>query len=206
MASVNLCGFFLDEDGMLVFPFTIRFGDVDGIAIEVLFCVEHCGCESSRRWNEALDLLWLPAAFFEPVGDGFHVRHLAAWIGAYYIWYNILLFTVLRTSGLKNIEKTFEFLEGRLSHEPEDFVGAMFGSEFQMAADEIGNEASGGFGLTEGGVVAEATGDGYVLYAGDGLKFLKHRDIGVQIQHKIWADFRREATGSMAVLVARLAC
>ena len=130
VASVDLCGFFLDEDGMLVFPFTIRFWNMDGIAVEVLFCVEHCGRESSRRRNEALDLLWLPTAFSEPVGDGSHVRHFAARIGAYYIWYNILLFAVLRTGGLKNIEKTFEFLEGRLSHEPEDFVGAMFGGEF----------------------------------------------------------------------------
>ena len=168
---------------MLVFPFTIRFRNMDRIAVEVLFCVEHCGCESSRRRNEALDLLWLPAAFLEPVGDGFHVRHFAARISAYYIWYNILLFAVLRTSGLKNIKKTFEFVERRFSHKFEDFVGAMFGSELQMAADEIGDKFAGGFWFPQGGVMAETAGDGYVLYAGNGLKPLEHINIGVQIQY-----------------------
>ena len=190
---------------MLVFPFTIRFGDMDGIAVEVLFCVEHCGCESSGRRNEALNLLWLPAAFSEPVGDGSHVRHFAARICAYYIWYNILLFAVLRTGGLKNIEKTFEFLEGRLSHEFEDFVGAMFGSEFQMASDEIGDEFTGGFRLPQGGVMAKTAGDGDVLHARNGLKPLEHTDICVQIQYQIGANLRREAAGTMAVLIACLA-
>ena len=205
-ASVVLGGFLLDEDGMLVFPFTIRFGNVDGIAVKVLFCVEHCGCESSGRRNEALDLLWLPAAFFEPVGDGSHVRHLAARIGANYIWYNILLFAVLRTSGLKNIEKTLEFVKRRLPHELEDLVGAMFGGEFQMAADEIGDKPSGGFWLPQGGVMAESAGDGDVLDAWNGLKLLEHIDIGVQIQHEVGADLRREAACAMAVLIASLAC
>ena len=205
MASVDLCGFFLDEDGMLVFPFTVRFGDMDGIAVEVLFCVEHCGCESSGRRNETLDLLWLPAAFSEPVGDGFHVRHFAARIGAYYIWYNILLFAVLRTGGLKNIEKTFEFLKRRLSHELEDFVGAMFGGEFQMASDEIGDEFAGGFRFPQGGVMAETAGDGDVLHSGNGLKPLEHIDIGIQIQYEVGAYLRRETAGAMAVLIACLA-
>ena len=187
---------------MLVFPFAIRFGDMDGIAIEVLFCVEHCGCESSGCRNEALDLLWLPAAFSEPVGDGSHVRHFAARICAYYIRYNILLFAVLRTGGLKNIKKTFEFLERRLSHEFEDFIRAMFGGEFQMASDEIGDEFAGGFRLPQGGVVAKTAGDGDVLHAGTSLKSLEHIHIGIQIQHQVWANLWREATGAMAVLVA----
>ncbi len=113
---------------------------------------------------------------------------------------------MLRTGGLKNIKKTFEFVERRLSHEFEDFIGAMFGGEFQMAADEIGDEFAGGFRLPQGGVMAETACDGDVLHTGDGLKSLEHIDIGVQIQHKVGAYLRREATGAMAVLISSLAC
>ena len=90
---------------------------------------------------------------------------------------------MLRTGGLKNIEKTLEFVKRRLPHEFEDFVGAMFGSEFQMTSDEIGDEFAGGFRLPQGGVMAKATGDGDVLHARNGLKSLEHIDISVQIQH-----------------------
>ena len=54
--------------------------------------------------------------------------------------------------------------------------------------------------------MTETACDGDVLYAWNGLKFLEHTDIALQIQHKVGADFRREATGATAMLIIRLAC
>ena len=74
-----------------------------------------------------------------------------------------------------------------------------------MAADEIGDEFAGGLWFPQRGVMTESAGDGYVLNAGYGLKFLEHIHIGVQIQQEVGADLRREAACAMTVLIACLA-
>lgn len=106
----------------------------------IFLCEEHCRCDGSRGWYEALDLLWLPVLLPEPVCAGFHVLHCAAWECGDDIWNDELFFPEFIGEFLECVEELFEDGEGWFSHEFEDIVLAMFGGELEMSCDEIFDE------------------------------------------------------------------
>ncbi len=146
-------------------PLGVSAGHGDGPAGGVEARIIHGRGDRAGQGDEALDLLGLPAAAGEPVGQLGHVPLRAAGKGRHQVRHDVLPFAGAAERSRKDLQKSLEHLGRGLVHPLQHALADVLGGDLELPADELADQRPQVFRGFHRQVEAHPAGHPHVLDA-----------------------------------------